>query len=88
MFNVNNELTKVRLRNSKDKCHMYAMEYIDIVTSAAGQYMQENDVDYDHELITPEGICSFAASKLGVDFEELKEEYFALMHLEKMIEFA
>lgn len=87
MFDVNNEITKSRLRNAKEKCHKYAMEYIDIVTSAAGQYMQENGIEYDPELITPEGICSFAASKLGVKFDELKEEYFDLMHLEKMIEF-
>lgn len=82
---IKKELIQKQVNKHLEECHESALKFIEIVTDAAGEQMQIENITFDEKNISLDLICSLAAKNLEIDVEKLTSDYLDLMALEKMI---
>lgn len=75
-----------RLKKLRESIHKDTMEYIDIVTTCAGEQMKIEDIAFDPQHIDVNKLIELAAKRLDINMEEIHKYFVDLMVLEGMIE--
>lgn len=80
------EFKKAQLRKYHEACHKAAMDFIDLVTNAAGEQMKIEGITIDTLNFEISELCKLASRNLNADEIELEHDYVEMLILEGMAE--
>lgn len=83
---MKNQFTNKMLTRHLEQCHTSAMAFIEIITNAAIGQIEIERMNVMPEDMTPELIGRYAAKSLGMEAEQLINDYTSMMVLEGMVE--